>query len=136
METDQVLINDYMGPSKDKQRESFLKEFLEFPEIFEPTYQAKKNIVGDFILPLYGHNRCWFTNERMREWVSRSFQYGDVKDLKQSVEYGYSSTAGRKCAVHVMTANIRDAKGNYKKVYSGGITFCLESFVQLKRLNK
>ncbi|MCP4991000.1 MAG: hypothetical protein GY928_34620, partial [Colwellia sp.] len=120
------------------QRESFLKEFLEFPEIFEPTYQAKKNIVGDFILPLYGHNRyCFsFTNERMREWVSRSFQYGDIKDLKQSVEYGYSSTAGRKRAIHVMTANIRDAKGKYKKVYSDGIVFCLESFVQLKRLNK
>ncbi|MCP3940216.1 MAG: hypothetical protein GY710_01870 [Desulfobacteraceae bacterium] len=136
MKFNQVLINDYMGSANEnKQKESFFKDFLEFPERYEPTYQAKKNIVADYILPLYGHNQYGMTYERMHEWVGRSFRYGDVKDLKQSVEYAYSSTAGRECAVLFITASVRDARGNYKKVRSGGIAFSIESSVQLKRIS-
>jgi hypothetical protein len=137
MEINQCLVNDYMGAYKNSsnydKRLQFLKDFIKDEDCFEPTRQAKKNAVCDFVLRNGDVNPYSLTYEEMDEKIKESFDSGKIRNLRQSVNYQYSSTAGRECAVHTIYADVL-IDGKYEKCVSGGIAFSLESFVKRKEI--
>lgn len=135
-----------------------MRKFLLNPKDFVPTDVAKRTAYVDLVVRKYDKGIvkrpltatvCRFEREPATTHDGEIVNQADVlfqseirndeidwdrlRNVRVEVDYDYSSTMGRECAVVVINAEARKDNSSYwEEGRSGGIAFSLEDWVQKK----
>jgi hypothetical protein len=123
------------GDSYLKKETQLMINFMKNPEKFKPTDHAMKRAYVNLVVRRY--DKGYLPDGRYiifpTQIKTETIDWDRLKNVEVKLEYGYSSTLGKKGAIICVYADTRkDTASEWERGRSGGVAFTLEDWIEKK----